>query len=97
MGASLPIERLAPFATATSYVERLYAVKNFNFTFLYDALPYLQNLIGDENWYVRHEAARVLSQSDEGVAVLKGIIENSTDTYAIDVSRQVLHRGEGVA
>lgn len=97
LGASLPIERLAPFATATSYVERLYAVKNFNFTFLYDALPYLQNLIGDENWYVRHEAARVLSQSDEGVAVLKGIIENSTDTYAIDVSRQVLHRGEGVA
>lgn len=93
LGASLPIERLAPFATATSYVERLYAVKNLNFTFLYDSLPYLQNLIRDENWYVRREAAYVLCQSDEGIAVLESIVANSTDPYAVEVSMQLLNEG----
>lgn len=95
LGASLPIERLAPFVTATSYVERLYAVKNLNFTFLYDSLPYLQNLISDENWYVRREAAHVLCQSDEGIAVLESIVANSTDPYAVEVSMQLLNEGGG--
>lgn len=92
LGASLPIESLSPFVTATSYVERLYAVRNLNFTPMYQAIPYLETLISDENWYVRQEVAYVLYQHEEGRTVLGGIIANSTDPYAVDIAKQVLQK-----
>lgn len=91
--AMLPITTIVSFVTSDSYVERLFAAKNLSHNTAREALPQLKKLLSDENWYVRHEAAAVIVQHEDGAQLLQDVIATSSDRYAVDIAKQALQNG----
>ncbi|NLL23059.1 MAG: HEAT repeat domain-containing protein [Tissierellia bacterium] len=62
---------------------------------LEEAYPYLEQLLQDENWWVRSNAARSIGNSKDGRSRLEMFIATAHDQYAIDMAREVLGEGTG--
>lgn len=90
IGIITDLDKYLPFITSQIWEERLMMAK------LLGALPisitssYLQELLEDENWWVRTQAAKSIGRNKDGKIVLQSYINSSNDRYAIEMANQVL-------
>lgn len=89
----IDVERIMPFAESDIWQERLLVARLFENLSSKQVNSVYLKLIEDSNWWVRNEAARVLSVTKEGRRLLEAVVEHSTDPYAVDVSKSFLLRG----
>ncbi len=88
------LEIYTGFINSPIWEERLMVAKIMGTFPLEQAYPYLEQLLQDENWWVRSNAARSIVHSKDGRSRLEIFIETADDQYAIDMAREVL--GEGI-
>lgn len=88
----IEVERILPFVDSPIWQERMLAARLFGEVPLDRVKDIYFKLIEDSSWWVRTEAARVLSLTKAGKLLLVEVIENSSDKYAVDVSIEFLLR-----
>lgn len=93
IGIVSDMEPYRDFLNSPIWEERLMLAKILGTFPLEQAYPYLEQLLQDENWWVRSNAARRIGNSKDGRSRLENFIETAQDQYAIDMAREVL--GEG--
>lgn len=93
IGIILDKKLILSFTHSEIWQERLMVTRVMRHLHFQDTEKYFKGLIEDSNWWVRNEAARILSFTKAGQQVLETILETSTDRFAVDVSRQYLLRG----
>lgn len=84
---------ILPFVDSPVWQERMLAARLFANVPLEPVKDVYLKLVEDSSWWVRHEAARVLSMTKAGKLLLEEVIENSSDKYAVDISVEFLLRG----
>ncbi|WP_042347105.1 HEAT repeat domain-containing protein [Bacillus massiliigorillae] len=80
------------FVKSPNWEERLMAGKLFEHFPLKQARPYLEEMVHDQSWWVRYQAANTIMNNKGGKEILQNIIITSTDQYAIDIAKEVLNR-----
>lgn len=92
IGMVIDPKKYVRFTTSPIWEERLMHTKvlgNLSFTY---ALPYLQQLLQDDSWWVRLQAAEIIGKDKRSTEILQRFIETANDPYAIDMAREVLAR-----
>ncbi|MCA1055398.1 HEAT repeat domain-containing protein [Rossellomorea aquimaris] len=84
---------LTKHLVSSSWQERLMAIKACEFIRSPELLSYLEDLIGDQSFYVRSQAAQALLRLDSGKELLRQVAATREDTYARDMAEQWLERG----
>lgn len=95
IGIVVSPEKYLHFNVSPIWEERLMQAKLLGNLPMDYSLPYLQELMQDESWWVRSQAAKTIGKDKNGAALLKEIIEKTTDQYAKDIATEVLERGRG--
>lgn len=81
------------FLNSPIWEERMMLAKLLGAFPLKEVYPYLEQLLQDNNWWVRSNAARSIGHSKDGKSRLERFIETAQDRYAIEMAREVLGRG----
>jgi hypothetical protein len=92
IGVITNLEQYLSFVDSLKWEERLMAARLLRNIPLQEALPYLKQLLHDESWWVRSEAALTISQSRHGKEVLKEITKKTTDPFAVDMATEYITR-----
>ncbi len=95
IGIVSDMEPYKVFLNSPIWEERLMLAKLLGVFSLEEAYPYLEQLLQDENWWVRSNAARSIGNSKDGRSRLEMFIATAHDQYAIDMAREVLGEGTG--
>ncbi|WP_155589988.1 HEAT repeat domain-containing protein [Lysinibacillus cavernae] len=94
MGVIDEIESYIPFVTSDMWEARLMVAKVFKHVPLTYSYSYLEQLLQDENWWVRSQAAKTIVEDRYGIAKLQQFIESSNDQYAIEMAQEIAARKE---
>ncbi|XXM70886.1 HEAT repeat domain-containing protein [Lysinibacillus sphaericus] len=78
---------------SASWQERLMAIKACEYIRSHELLPYLEDLMSDQSFYVRSQAAKSLLRLEAGKEVLKQVAASNEDHYARNMAEQWLERG----
>ncbi|MEL3973718.1 HEAT repeat domain-containing protein [Rossellomorea oryzaecorticis] len=78
---------------SSSWQERLMAIKACEYIRSPELLPYLEDLMSDQSFYVRSQAAKSLLRLEAGREVLKQVAAANEDQYARNMAEQWLERG----
>jgi len=89
------IDPYIPFVTSDLWEVRLMIGKIFKFVPLAYTFPYLKQLLQDENWWVRNQAAKTIAEDRDGIEKLKEFISYSTDAYALEMAQEIITRKQG--
>ncbi|GLC89757.1 HEAT repeat domain-containing protein [Lysinibacillus piscis] len=89
------IDTYIPFVTSNVWEIRLMVAKIFKYAPLTYTYPYLEQLLQDENWWVRSQAAKTIAEEREGVAKLQQFIAHADDQYAIEMVQETIVRKQG--
>ncbi|MFE3576552.1 HEAT repeat domain-containing protein [Lysinibacillus sp. NPDC059133] len=89
------IDPYVPFVTSDMWEVRLMVAKIFNHVPLNYSYTYLEQLLQDENWWVRSQAAKTIVENREGIAKLQQFMESSNDQYAIEMAQETVVRKRG--
>jgi len=89
------IDPFIPFVTSDMWEARLMVAKIFKHVPLAYTYSYLEQLLQDENWWVRSQAAKTIVEDRHGIAKLQQFIESSNDPYAIEMAQEIAARKEG--
>ncbi|MFJ7367928.1 HEAT repeat domain-containing protein [Lysinibacillus sp. NPDC098008] len=89
------IDTYLPFVTSDMWEARLMVAKIFKHVPLTYTYRYLEQLLQDENWWVRSQAAKTISEDRQGLTKLQQFIETSNDQYAIEIAQEIIARKEG--
>ena len=81
-----------PFVKSDIWEERLMVAKIFKYIPLSYTYTYLEQLLQDENWWIRTEAAKTIANDANGVNKLRNFIELSKDTYAVEIAKEIVMR-----
>lgn len=92
IGAAADLDKYKPFVRAAEWEARLMLAKLLCAFPLERAYPLLEQLLQDENWWVRSNAAKTIVNSKGGKAKLETFIANSKDQYAIEAACEALTR-----
>ncbi|MFJ7841943.1 HEAT repeat domain-containing protein [Lysinibacillus sphaericus] len=84
-----------PFVTSHLWEVRLMVGKIFKYVPLSYSYPYLEQLLQDENWWVRSQAAKTIAEDRDGLEKLKEFISYSTDHYAVEMAQETIMRKQG--
>jgi len=93
IGIITDLDKYKVFLNSSIWEERLMLAKLFGAFPLEQVYPQLEQLLQDENWWVRFHAARSIGHSKDGKSRLEMFIATAQDPYAIDMAREVLGRG----
>lgn len=93
IGIVTDLEQYKVFLSSPIWEERLMLAKLLGSFTLDQVYPYLEQLLQDENWWVRSHAARSIGNSKDGKLWLEKFIATAQDQYAIDMAREVLEEG----
>ncbi|MRX73115.1 hypothetical protein GJU40_13280 [Bacillus lacus] len=85
-------EKLLPFFSSAMWLERLMAAKVVNSLKLISFSDVLADLMSDEEYLVRSEAAGALSRFHGGTDILRRVAENSQDPFARDMAAEWLKK-----
>lgn len=96
IGVIEDISIFVQFVTSKVWEERLMVAKIFRYLPFPYAYSYLEQLLQDENWWVRSQAAKSIAEDVNGVKKLKHFITVSEDTYAVDIAKEIVMRRQGV-
>ncbi|MEK4627389.1 MAG: HEAT repeat domain-containing protein [Solibacillus sp.] len=89
------IDSFIPFVTSNMWEARLMVAKIFKHVPLNYTYNYLEQLLQDENWWVRSQAAKTIVEDRHGIDKLQQFIESSNDKYAIEMAQEIAARKEG--
>ncbi|MFK5709659.1 response regulator [Lysinibacillus boronitolerans] len=89
------MDSFVPFVTSEMWEARLMVAKIFKHVPLTYTYSYLEQLLQDENWWVRSQAAKTIVEDRQGIAKLQQFIESSNDQYAIEMAQEIAARKEG--
>ncbi|MFJ7668362.1 HEAT repeat domain-containing protein [Lysinibacillus sp. NPDC097195] len=89
------IDPYLPFVTSNLWEVRLMVGKIFKYVPLAYTYPYLKQLLQDENWWVRNQAAKTIAEDRDGIEKLKEFISSSQDTYALEMAQEIITRKQG--
>lgn len=89
------IDPYVPFVTSDMWEVRLMVAKIFKHVPLNYSYTYLEQLLQDENWWVRSQAAKTIVDNKEGIAKLQQFMESSNDQYAIEMAQETVARKQG--
>ncbi|MGE7948445.1 HEAT repeat domain-containing protein [Lysinibacillus sp. NPDC093688] len=89
------IDPYVPFVTSDMWEIRLMVAKIFKHVPLNYTYVYLEQLLQDENWWVRSQAAKTIAENREGIAKLQQFMESSNDPYAIEMAQETIVRKRG--
>lgn len=89
------VDPYVPFVTSDMWEMRLMVAKIFKHVPLNYSYAYLEQLLQDENWWVRSQAAKTIAENREGIVKLQQFMESSNDPYAIDMARETIVRKRG--
>ncbi|MCL1697396.1 MULTISPECIES: HEAT repeat domain-containing protein [unclassified Lysinibacillus] len=89
------IDPYVPFVTSDMWEVRLMVAKIFKHVPLNYSYTYLEQLLEDENWWVRSQAAKTIAENKEGIAKLQQFMESSNDQYAIEMAQESVVRKQG--
>ncbi|MGE7999907.1 HEAT repeat domain-containing protein [Lysinibacillus sp. NPDC093190] len=89
------IDPYVPFVTSDMWEVRLMVAKIFKHVPLNYTYAYLEQLLEDENWWVRSQAAKTIAENREGIAKLQQFMESSNDQYAIEMAQETVVRKQG--
>lgn len=89
------IDPYVPFVTSDMWEARLMVAKIFMHAPLNYTYAYLEQLLQDENWWVRSQAAKTIAENREGIAKLQQFMESSNDQYAIEMAQETVVRKQG--
>ena len=87
------LDKYKVFLNSPIWEERMMLAKLLGAFPLEEVYPFLEQLLQDNNWWVRSNAARSISHSKDGKSRLERFIETAQDRYAIEMAREVLGRG----
>ncbi|MEY9971775.1 hypothetical protein ABH966_002148 [Lysinibacillus sp. RC46] len=90
------IDPYVPFVTSDMWEVRLMVAKLFKHAPLDYTYAYLEQLLEDENWWVRSQAAKTIAENREGIAKLQQFMESSNDQYAIEIAQETVVRRQGI-
>jgi HEAT repeat protein len=93
MGMITDLDRYKVFLDSPVWEERLMLAKLLGAFPLEQVYPYLEELLQDENWWVRSQSARTIVNSKDGMSRLEMFIATAQDQYAIEMAQEVLVRG----
>ncbi|MBS4197132.1 HEAT repeat domain-containing protein [Lederbergia citri] len=86
---------IAPFLSSPIWQERMLAVKICAKCKLNRFKPMLNQLIGDQVWWVRYYAGQAISLLQDGELLLQFIAEQHPDRYARDMAKQWMSTLDG--
>ncbi|MGE7691484.1 HEAT repeat domain-containing protein [Lysinibacillus sp. NPDC097214] len=89
------IDPYVPFVTSDMWEIRLMVTKIFKHVPLNYTYAYLEQLLQDENWWVRSQAAKTIVENKEGIDKLQQFMESSNDPYAIEMAQETIVRKRG--
>jgi hypothetical protein len=89
------IDPYIPFVTSDLWEVRLMVGKIFKYVPLSYTYPYLKQLLQDDNWWVRSQAAKTIAEDREGIEKLKEFISDSQDQYAVEMAQDLITRKQG--
>lgn len=95
IGVIEDINIYVPFVTSDIWEERLMVAKIFKYIPLSYTYLYLEQLLQDENWWVRSQAAKSIAEDTDGVEKLQHFIATSEDNYAVDIAQEIVMRRQG--
>ncbi|WP_058308636.1 HEAT repeat domain-containing protein [Gracilibacillus massiliensis] len=81
------------FVDSKIWQERLMVAKLLQYLPFEEAMPYLNQLIQDESFVVRAQAAETFSKSEDGRNYLAEVDARLKDPYAIDIAREYMLKG----
>jgi hypothetical protein len=90
------IDPYVPFVTSDMWEVRLMVAKIFKHVPLNYTYAYLEQLLEDENWWVRSQAAKTVAENKEGISKLQQFMESSNDQYAIEMAQETVVRRQGI-
>ncbi len=93
IGMITDLDRYTVFLDSPIWEERLMLAKLLGAFPLEQVYPYLEELLQDENWWVRSQSARTIGNSKDGKSRLETFIATAQDQYAIEMAQEVLVRG----
>lgn len=79
-----------PFITSASWEERLMVTKLLARLPIESTFSYYQQLLGDESWWVRSEAAKCVNEIKYGKSKLQDLLNLTSDKFTIDMIKEVL-------
>ena len=85
-----------PFVASDIWEERLMIAKIFKYIPLSYTYSYLEQLLQDDNWWVRSEAAKTIAKDANGVGKFQNFIESSKDTYAVEIPKGIVMRKQEI-
>lgn len=90
------IDPYVPFVASDMWEVRLMIAKIFKHVPLEYTYAYLEQLLEDDNWWVRSQAAKTIAENREGIAKLQQFMESSNDQYAIEMAQETVVRRQGI-
>ena len=90
IGVVTELEKYKPFLSSCLWEERLMMAKLLRNLPPNQVYPCLEELLQDENWWVRSQAAKTIGDSKDGKARLESYISTGLDPYAIDLAKEAL-------
>ncbi|WP_230199463.1 HEAT repeat domain-containing protein [Bacillus ndiopicus] len=89
------IETYIPFVSSEVWEVRLMVAKIFRYAPLSYTYTYLEQLIQDENWWVRSQAAKTIIEDRHGVEMLQQFIVSADDQFAVELAQETIMRRQG--
>jgi len=92
IGLAMKLEILAPFVHSDYWEERMMAAKLFRSIDFEHSYPHLMQLLADQSWWVRYQAARTILKHRNGKETLQEFIRFGKDRYAVDMAIEALSK-----
>lgn len=93
IGILTDVKKIEPFINSSIWEERLMSARLLGKLPSTIILTYLSELIEDQNWWVRAQAAETILHSENGKENLQQIALSSTDAFAVDIANELLKEG----
>ena len=87
------IDNYLPLCQSSVWQERMMAARLLGFIKQETALNLLKELLHDQSWFVRSQAAESIMKYKAGTKVLEDVLQNSKDAFARDMAWEWVNKG----
>jgi len=87
------IDKYLPLCQSSVWQERMMAARLMGFIKQETALNLLKELLQDQSWFVRSQAAESIMKFKEGTKVLEDVLQHSKDAFARDMAWEWVNKG----
>ncbi|MDL0436848.1 HEAT repeat domain-containing protein [Niallia sp. SS-2023] len=87
------IDNYFPLCQSSVWQERMMAARLLGFAKQETALKLLKELLHDQSWFVRSQAAESIMKYKDGTKVLEEVLQHSKDAFARDMAWEWVNKG----